>query len=35
MDTITQYRQYIQDLLKAHASLVWDQRIQTEAGFIA
>ncbi len=33
MDTLTQYRQYIQNLLKEHASLVWDQRIQAEIIF--
>jgi hypothetical protein len=33
MDTITQYRQHIQAILKAHASLVWDQRIQAETIF--
>jgi hypothetical protein len=33
MDTLTKYRQHIQDLLKAHASLVWDQRIQAEIIF--
>lgn len=33
MDTLTRYRQYIKDLLEAHASLVWDQRIQAETIF--
>jgi len=33
MDTLTQYRQHIQNLLKAQASLVWDQRIQAEIIF--
>jgi hypothetical protein len=33
MDTLTQYRQNIQNLLKAQADLVWDQRIQAEIIF--
>lgn len=33
MDTITQYRQHIQAILKARASLVWDQRIQAQTIF--
>jgi len=33
MDSITEYRQHIQNLLKAHASLVWDSRIQAEIIF--
>jgi hypothetical protein len=33
MDAITQYRQQIQNLLTAHASLVWDDRIQAETIF--
>ncbi len=33
MATLTQYRQHIQNLLKEHASLVWDKRIQAEIIF--
>jgi hypothetical protein len=33
MNTITQYRQHIQNLLKEHASLVWDTRIRAETIF--
>ena len=33
MDTLTQYRQHIQNLLKEHASLVWDNRIRAETIF--
>jgi hypothetical protein len=35
MDTLTQYRQHIQTLLKEQASLVWDRRIQAETIFDA
>jgi hypothetical protein len=30
MDTLTQYRQYIQQILSSHAQQVWDHRIQAE-----
>ncbi|MBJ7901503.1 MAG: XisI protein [Cyanobacteria bacterium RI_101] len=30
MDTLTQYRQYIQQILSRHAQQVWDQRIQAQ-----
>ena len=30
MDTLTQYRQYIQQILTDHAKQVWDRRIQAE-----
>jgi hypothetical protein len=33
MDTLAQYRNHIQNLLKEHASLVWDNRIQAETIF--
>lgn len=33
MDTHTQYRQYLQTLLKQRASLVWDDRIQAQTIF--
>lgn len=33
MDTLSQYREYIQTLLKAQASLVWDTRISAETVF--
>jgi hypothetical protein len=33
MDTLTQYRNHIQTLLKEHANLVWDNRIQAETIF--
>jgi hypothetical protein len=33
MDTLTQYRNHIKNLLKEHASLVWDNRIQAETIF--
>lgn len=33
MDPLTQYRQHIENLLKEHAALVWDNRIQAETIF--
>ncbi|NEQ66022.1 MAG: XisI protein, partial [Symploca sp. SIO2D2] len=33
MDTLTQYRQHIKNLLKEYAHRVWDNRIQAETIF--
>lgn len=30
MVKLAEYRQYIQNLLKQHASMVWDKRIQAQ-----
>lgn len=33
MAKLEEYRQYIQNLLKQHASMVWDKRIQAQTIF--
>ena len=33
MAKLDEYRQYIQNLLQQHASIVWDKRIQAQAIF--